>query len=84
MDSIIDILPFLLAEIIRNLIQQKLRNHDLPLNLNKTFLLLISSIFRELYGFETSEVSIALQKKSFIKSLADRIKTNKTNVKRKQ
>lgn len=81
MDSIIDIIPYLLAEIIRNFIQLKLRNHDLPLNLNKTFLMLISSIFRELYGFETSEISIALQKKTFIKSLAERIKTN---VKRKQ
>ena len=54
MDSIIDILPFYLAEILRTLIQIKLRNHDLPLQLNKTFLLLISAVFSELYGFQTS------------------------------
>ena len=59
MDNIIDILPFFLAEIIRNLIQTKLRNHDLPLQLNKTFILLIGSIFRELYGFDTSEIRLA-------------------------
>ena len=76
MDNIIDILPFFLAEIIRNLIQTKLRNHDLPLQLNKTFILLIGSIFRELYGFDTSEIRLAHQKKQFIKSFAERIKTH--------
>ena len=59
MDSIIDILPFFLAEILRTVIQSKLRNHELPLQLDKTFILLISAVYRELYGFETSEISLA-------------------------
>jgi len=44
MDSIIDILPFLLAEIIKSLIKQKLRN-EIPFQHNKTFLLLIGEVF---------------------------------------
>ena len=58
MDSIMDILPFLLAEIVRTLIQTKLRNQELPLYHNKAFVWLISAIFRELYGYETSELSL--------------------------
>ena len=81
MDSIIDILPFLLAEVMRMLIQSKLRNHEIPLQLNKTFLLLIAEVYRELYGFETSELSLEQQKKKYIKSLADRIKDS--NIKKR-
>ena len=81
MDSIIDILPFFLAEILRTMIQSKLRNHELPLQLDKTFLLLISAVYRELYGFQTSEISLAQQKKRYIKSFAERVKDN---VKRKK
>ena len=51
MDNVIDIIPFFLAEIIRYLIQMKLINHEIPLQQNRTFILLISSIMREFYGF---------------------------------
>ena len=58
MDRIIDILPFFLAEIITTLIQTKLRNHELPISNNKTFILLISEVYKELYGLEISELSL--------------------------
>ena len=73
MDNVIDIIPFFLAEIIRYLIQMKLINHEIPLQQNRTFILLISSIMREFYGFQVSESTIDAQKRVFIKSLAARI-----------
>lgn len=58
MDTIIDILPFFIAEIIRTLIDMKIYNHELPLQMDKTFILLVQSVYREIYGFETSELSL--------------------------
>ena len=53
-DSILEILPFLMAETVKQAIQDKLKNHNLPLNQAKTQVLLTGMIFRELFGYETS------------------------------
>jgi len=77
MDAIIEILPFFLAEVIKQSIQAKFRNHNLPLLKEKTVVLLSGMIFRELYGYETSELCLTLGKKKFIKSFAEKIKVDK-------
>lgn len=72
MDAIVEILPFFFAETIRHALSVKLKNHDLPLKEDKTYTLLCSVVFRELFGYEASEMYIRQGKKRFIKKADDR------------
>ena len=68
-DGIQEILPFLISEIIMQAIIVKLKNHGLPLKKSKTQILIIGIIFRELYGYETSQLSLEIGYKKYILQL---------------
>ena len=80
MESIIEVLPFLLGQTIKEAIQAKFINHELPLNNDKILILFSAMVFRELYGYETSELSLKMLAEKYMREEDDR---NKNTVGRK-
>ena len=56
MDSIIEVLPFLLAETVQVAVKEKFSDRKLPLHSESICILFVKSIFLELYGYETSDL----------------------------
>ena len=71
MDMIVETLPFFLAETCRYALIVKLKKHNVPLEHEKIFTLLCQVIFRELFGYEASELYIKKRRQNYIKRFSD-------------
>ena len=66
MDAILEILPFFLTRTVKYCLAVKLRGHGLPLEKDKTFCLIFSVIFYELFGHKMTDYAILKGKKRYI------------------
>lgn len=61
-------MPFLLAETVSQALTDKLKNHGLPMKKMKTQIIIIGIVYRELFGYETSQLSLEIGYKKFIRN----------------
>lgn len=66
MDAISEILPFFLTRSVKYCLALKLKGHDLPLDSDKTYCLIFSVIFTELFGHKMTDDAILRGRAKYI------------------